>query len=531
MDSISEPNSLRRLSNAKLVGLAAAVLLTAFSVRLYNLSGQTLECDEFYTIPAVTGHQYVYLSQEGDSASNRVPTTTGAYKTLLAPDPNLGLGTITSVLKRNVHLPAYFFLMHYWVSWFGTTEFALRFPSVCLGALAALMLFFLGKELFGVLAGFLSALLMALSPEQIYFSQQARMYPLLTLLAISSTYLLVLIQRKPKKLSLLISYAVISILGLYCHYEYSFFLLGQIAYVWIFSKLGRESFRTWLLVHGGIGLAFLPWVINSFAQKTHSPEVIAWINGHLTGNQILIEVLTKLARLVSVPELPLGWLSTILAFALMMFGAVMLRSQHSKLFLLLLWIVLPAAGIVLMDQILGTRALTITRYWLIVGPPLLLLLGLGIIQIKQKAVSIALAAVLVGFMFSAALLTARGELRAKPDRHKEMSLYVDSQMAGNPHQVVIAEGLNSLPLALAYYGKEDFEVLRYKWLADQMRTHSFSDLIGSHSQVLLLVSGPSQAIRLLNENGFQMEGQPLLYGHVNIAKFVQRDASRVPNRR
>jgi hypothetical protein len=272
-------------------------------------------------------------------------------------------------------------------------------------------------------------------------------------------------------------------------------------------------------------------VINSFAQKRHSPEVIAWINGHLTGNQVLIEGLTKLARLVSVPELPLGWLSTILAFALVIFGAVTLRSQRSKLWLLLLWIILPAAGIAIMDQILGTRALTITRYWLIVGPPLLLLLGLGIVQIKQKTFSIALAAVLIGFMFSAALLTARGELRAKPDQHKEMSLYVDSQMAGNPNQIVIAEGLNALPLALAYYGKEDFEVLRYKWLADQMKTRSFADLIGAHSEVLLLVSGPSQAIRLLNENGFQMEGQPLLYGHVNIAKFVQRGPSRTQNRR
>ncbi|HEV7397025.1 MAG TPA: glycosyltransferase family 39 protein [Pyrinomonadaceae bacterium] len=511
--------------------LAALVLLTALSVRLYNLSGQTLECDEFYTIPAATGHQYVYLSQEGDSASNQVPRSTAEYKTLLAPDPNLGLGTITSVLRRNVHLPAYFFLMHYWVSWFGTTEFTLRLPSVCFGALAAVMLFLLGRELFGLFSGLLSALLMALSPEQIYFSQQARMYPLLTLLAITSTYLLVLIQRKPKKLLLLVSYALVSVLGLYCHYEYAFFLLGQVAFVWIFSKLGRESYRTWLLLYGGIALAFLPWVINSFAQKRHSPEVIAWINGHLTGNQVLIEGLTKLARLVSVPELPLGWLSTILAFALVIFGAVTLRSQRSKLWLLLLWIILPAAGIAIMDQILGTRALTITRYWLIVGPPLLLLLGLGIVQIKQTAVSIALAAVLIGFMFSAALLTARGELRAKPDQHKEMSLYVDSQMAGNPNQIVIAEGLNALPLALAYYGKEDFEVLRYKWLADQMKTRSFADLIGAHSEVLLLVSGPSQAIRLLNENGFQMEGQPLLYGHVNIAKFVQRGPSRTQNRR
>ena len=165
------------------------MFLLGLSVRLYNLSGQTLECDELYTLPAATGHQYVYLSQEGASEANRPPETTNEYRELLMPDSNHGLKAVTAVLRRNVHLPAYFFFMHYWMDLVGNSEWILRFPSVILGACAVLMLFFLGKELFGTFTGFVSALLMSLAPEQIYFSQQARMYSLLVLLAISSTYM------------------------------------------------------------------------------------------------------------------------------------------------------------------------------------------------------------------------------------------------------------------------------------------------------------------------------------------------------
>ena len=263
----------------------------------------------------------------------------------------------------------------------------------------------------------------------------------------------------------------------------------------------------------------------TLAQKANSPEIIAWVNGSLTSNLILTEVVTKIARLISVPELPLGWLSVIVAYALIIYGAVSIRSDHPTLLLLLCWIVFPVAGVVVMDKLLGTRAITITRYWLIVGPPLYLLMSVGVQRIRRQPVRITLAAVLVGFMFAAALLTARGEVRGKPDRHQEMAQYVDSQLTQREDQIVIAEGLNSIPLALAYYGRQDMDVLRFKWITDQLKQRSFADIIGNRNQVLLLVSGPSQAARLLSENGFRLDGQPVLYGHVNVARYVRRPIS------
>lgn len=505
--------------------MAALVFVTGLSVRLYKLDSQTLECDELYTIPAATGHQYVYLSHEANGAPTTIPVALREYKKLLTPDAGSGLGAVTAVLKRNVHLPAYFYLMHYWIEWFGNAELALRLPAAIFGALAALALFLLARELFGVLPAVVSGMLMALAPEQIYFSQQARMYSLLTLLAIASTYNLVLAVKRSESSWLYFSYALISVVGLYTHYEYAFCFAAQVAYVWLGvwleSPLGRKKPSRWLITQAGIAVAFLPWMLIMLAQKANSPEIIAWVNGSLTSNLILTEVVTKIARLISVPELPLGWLSVVFAYALIIYGAVSIRSDRPTLFLTLSWIVFPIAGVVLMDKLLGTRAITITRYWLIIGPPLYLLISVGVQRIQRRPLQITLLALMAGFMFSAALLTARGELRGKPDRHREMALYVDNQMASAPDQIIIAEGLNSIPLALAHYGQRDMDVLRFKWITDQLKQRRFADILGNHNEVLLLVSGQSQAARLLNENGFRLESQPVLYGHVTIARYVQ----------
>ncbi len=307
--------------------LAALIFVTGLSVRLYKLDSQTLECEKFYTLPAATGHQYVYLSREAKAAPITMPSSTDEYRRVLVSESGLGLRPVTAVLKRNVHLPAYFYFMHYWIASFGNTEFALRLPSAFFGALAVMMLCFLGRELSGISVGVLSALLLAFSPEQIYFSQQARMYPLLVLLAISSSYLLLIAARRADTAWIYLLYACLSI---------------------------------------------------------------------------------------------------------------------------------------------------------------------------------------IGFMFSAGLLTARGQLRGKPDRHREMALYVDSQTSGPQKPLAIAEGLNSIPLAMAYYGKNNMDVLRFKWITDQLEQRSFLDVLGQRREVLLLVSGQSQAAKLLSENGFRMEAKSYL---------------------
>ena len=154
------------------------VALVSFGLRIYDLDTQGLECDEFYTLPAATGHQYVYLHDDSLSPRPVVPVTTDGYRLLLKPEAGVGLTAIPPVLRRNVHLPMYFFLMHYWLRVAGNSAWAVRFPSALFGALAAGAIFLLAEYLFSTFVALASASFMALAPDQIYFSQQASMYSL-----------------------------------------------------------------------------------------------------------------------------------------------------------------------------------------------------------------------------------------------------------------------------------------------------------------------------------------------------------------
>jgi len=513
------------IASRKIVLLAICVALVSFSLRIYDLDAQGLECDEFYTIPAATGHQYVYLHDESLSARPVVPLTTAGYRPLLKPEAGVGLAAIPPVLRRNVHLPLYFFLMHYWIRAAGNSAWALRLPSALFGGLAAGAIFLLAEHLFGMFVGLAGAALMALAPDQIYFSQQARMYSLVVLLAVSSTYLIALSKKYPKKWWPYFSYAVLSIAGLYTHYEYFFLLAAQLAFIWIGSRLGRENKKPWAVTHALIFAAFAPWLLITVAQKKASPEIVAWVHGSLGGNLILTEVVTKVMRLISVPELPLGWISVVVAFVLLIAGSVSLRTDRARLFQLLTWILFPIAGILLMDQVLGTRAIGITRYWLIISPALYLLIGRGMEKIPNRPARVGLLAIFIGFLFAGTLLTARGQLRAKPDQHQELAQFVETRITDPQQQLVLTDGLNALPLVLAYYGTRDMPVLRYKWIADELATRTFVDITGGRREVWLLASGPTQAAKLLDDNGFRLQERPITFGHIAVARYVRPTAT------
>jgi hypothetical protein len=100
-----------------------------------------------------------------------------------------------------------------------------------------------------------------------------------------------------------------------------------------------------------------------------------------------------------------------------------------------------------------------------------------------------------------------------------MAQFMDMQISDSTRETLISEGVNSIPLALAYYGQHDVRILRYKWLAEQLERESLRDIVGRDHDVWLLVSGPSRAAKLLEENGFQLAGKPILYGHILLSHY------------
>lgn len=95
----------------------------------------------------------------------------------------------TKFLPGDFHPPLYYLLLKYWSNIFGTSEVALRTPSIIFGVATIYLVYLIGKKIFNKNIGLLSSLLLATSGLHVYYSQEARMYSLAAMLVSASIYL------------------------------------------------------------------------------------------------------------------------------------------------------------------------------------------------------------------------------------------------------------------------------------------------------------------------------------------------------
>ena len=95
---------------------------------------------------------------------------------------HLGLSGLVADSFANRHMPTYFLLLKLALPLFGTGDAWLRIPSALFGAMSTGMVFIIASRLGSRHAGIVAGLLMALSPLQVQYGQEARSYTLVTLL-------------------------------------------------------------------------------------------------------------------------------------------------------------------------------------------------------------------------------------------------------------------------------------------------------------------------------------------------------------
>ena len=103
------------------------------------------------------------------------------------------------IVKIDQHPPLYYLLLHYWIALVGnTTPYSVRMLSVLFGAGTIPVIYLIGKRISGVVAGLAAAVIFALSPFNIYYAQETRMYTLLTFNASTAIYALVRLLTDPR---------------------------------------------------------------------------------------------------------------------------------------------------------------------------------------------------------------------------------------------------------------------------------------------------------------------------------------------
>jgi len=132
---------------------------------------------------------------------------------------------VTQFSPSDFHPPLFYLTLKAWTSVFGFSEISLRLPSVIFSLITVYLLF----RFFG----FWPALLLALNPLYLYYSQEARMYSLATLLIFCA-----FLAFKSKKILL---YYLFTFLSLSTFYG-SVFFFAAISLYWLFKKNYKNFF-------------------------------------------------------------------------------------------------------------------------------------------------------------------------------------------------------------------------------------------------------------------------------------------------
>lgn len=148
----------------------------------------------------------------------------------------------------------------------GWSEFSVRFASLLAGVLAIPLTYQVGRLCVDRRAGLWAALVMALSPFMVYFSQETRAYSWLVLTTLLSVYTFVrvvlsLTEQGHAGVRQWAWFSVASAAMLYTHFLSLWILVVEgLYFLWFWSK-HRRGFRAWIGAHIGIGILFLPWVL------------------------------------------------------------------------------------------------------------------------------------------------------------------------------------------------------------------------------------------------------------------------------
>lgn len=221
--------------------------------------------------------------------------------------------------------PLYNLMLALWIRVAGISEIAVRFPSAVAGTLAIPLIYLLGRRVAGSTVGLIAAGLLAISPYHVWYSQEAKMYSIVVLLALASTYAFVAALETNERLWW-VAYVVVTSLMFYTHVVTVLVFVAQSLYAVLSYRSWRGREKSWLIAAAALTLPYVPialWAakvvgLTNTQVATWQPPVALWdaiqifgikfaINRYNMTQQVRAEILY--AVLAGIGILALAWLS------------------------------------------------------------------------------------------------------------------------------------------------------------------------------------------------------------------------------
>src|SRR3990172_9702928 len=142
---------------------------------------------------------------------------------------------VTKFSPRDFHPPLYYLFMKLWTGVFGYSEVALRMPSIIFSLLTGWVIYLIG--------GLWASALFLFNPLVVYYSQEARMYMMVTFFLTGAFYFF-----NNKKWLL---FSLLSILSFYTFYGSIFFIAAFFLYL-LYKNQFKDLFTSAAIFFAGL---------------------------------------------------------------------------------------------------------------------------------------------------------------------------------------------------------------------------------------------------------------------------------------
>ncbi len=449
------------------------------------------------------------------------------------------------MIINDVHPPLYYLALKVFSSFFGYSVYGIRLFSAIFGVLSVWALYLLAKELFNAKVARYAALIAAISPFAIQYSQEARMYAMLSFLILIAAYFFVkgLRTGNPKYFLLWGFFTGLSMLTHYMGIIFSSLYYAVFA-VWGVYALGEQPFvasrqrmgeiskklipsRQLLYGYAVAFLVFLPWLKIFIHHLLAKGNNLSWVKLASLGDIVVVIQMflfgTPLGEMSSGMPQPneLGGIAHIsirMALAMLLIVGIiflMRRQRKEKVLSVLLFSIGFMSIIYLLSVTLPDQQYFVARYLLPGAFFIFIFIGLWLSHLKLRFAVL----ILGGYLFLLSLIVPL----ANSQGYNEMILHMDRYKNNNFYI------LNSFDYVITkyYLGANRLTLYNYDWPQynpsywaaigpELKRTENYEDLRNDPSALII-------SNKVLNRDNqyFSTEGLELVdqYKNILIYKF------------
>ena len=170
------------------------------------------------------------------------------------------ISEILDIVGRDVHVPLYHLILHFWQGIFNNSIISARYLSLLISIISIPFVYILASKIYTKKIALMTTIIFILSPFVNWYANEARMYSLLLLLAVLNSIFFLNILKKDNKTNW-IGFIITAILGIYTHYFYWLFLISNaLFYLVSYKQFASKLFYKFIISSVIIILAITPWI-------------------------------------------------------------------------------------------------------------------------------------------------------------------------------------------------------------------------------------------------------------------------------